>query len=170
VKGHKENEIKAALATNLSKIMSWCAYQERSHQEVRTKLKQLSVDEEESEGLIARLIAENYLNEERFAMAYAGGKFRIKQWGRNKIKAGLRQQRVSENNIRKALLSLEEEDYLKAVRLLAIKKLETLSTIDRRKKYQSVFSYLIQRGFESELVESTLSGLIGTTNNYEFRT
>lgn len=170
VKGHKGNEYKDGQKELLAKIMAWCAYQERSHFEVRAKLRQMGAGKTEVEEVLARLIGENFLNEERFSMLYAGGKFRIKQWGRNKIRAGLRLHQVSEPNINKALDSIDGEGYSRAIRLLAQKKSETISTVDRRKKYQATYTYLVQRGFEPELVGDTLTGLMGEPNNYEFRT
>jgi regulatory protein len=119
---------------------------------------------------VARLITDNFINEERFALMYAGGKFRIKQWGRIKIRAGLRQHQVSEANISKALSSLDGEGYTRAIRLLARKKAETITTADRRRKYQATYAYLVQRGFEPDLVTETLTGMMGEPNNYEFRT
>ncbi|MBP6234345.1 MAG: RecX family transcriptional regulator, partial [Chitinophagaceae bacterium] len=87
----------------LQKLKHYCAYQERCHSEVKEKLYQLGVWKKEHDEIIASLIEENYLNEERFAVAYAGGHFRIKQWGRIKIKYELKQKQVSEYSIKKAL-------------------------------------------------------------------
>src|SRR3954468_25072028 len=99
----------------LNKIRKYCAYQERSQQEVRDKLYALGLHRREVEQIISQLVTENYLNEERFAIAYAGGKFRMKQWGRNKIKAALQQKKVSDYCIRKALNEINEKDYRKAL-------------------------------------------------------
>src|SRR6478736_3420107 len=85
------------------KIKHYCAYQERSHAETRDKLYGFGLYKHEVETLLTQLIEENYLNEERYAIAFAGGKFRMKQWGRVKIKYELKQKQVSEYNIKNAL-------------------------------------------------------------------
>lgn len=82
----------------------------------------------EVETLIVQLIEENYLNEERFAIAYAGGKFRIKLWGRQKIKYALKQKQVSDYCIKKALMAIDNDEYLNASKKLAAEKLATLKT------------------------------------------
>src|SRR5690606_23344759 len=88
-----------------------CAYQERSQQEVRDKLYQWRLQRAEVERVSAALLGENYLNEERFAMAYTSGRFRLKGWGKHKIKQGLVQKQVSPPLVRAALASLGDEEY-----------------------------------------------------------
>lgn len=151
-------------------VRRWCAYQERSHHETRQKLRSLGASPEETETMIAELIAENFLNEERFAMAFAGGRFRIKQWGRVKIRQGLREHRVSEASIERALNSIGSSDYERAIRLLAGKKIATLMNPDRRQRYHITMRYLVGKGFESELARETLNGLLGEAEEHEFRT
>ncbi len=78
----------------LIKAESYCAYQERCQQEVRDKLYSWGLHEVQVENVIAELIASNFINEERFAKAYAGGKFRIKKWGRVKISIAKLKKRI----------------------------------------------------------------------------
>jgi regulatory protein len=137
----------------LQKLKQYCAYQERCHSEVTGKLYELGVYKKEHDEIIAALIEENYLNEERFAIAFAGGRFRIKQWGRVKIKYELKQKQVSEYCIKKALAAIAEEDYLKTLNKLADEKRKTLKTekniFIKKRKLQD---YLLQKGFETNLV------------------
>src|SRR5258705_1416789 len=104
------------------KIKQYCAYQERCHSEVRGKLYSYSLTGPEAGKAISKLVEENYLNEERFAVQFAGGKFRIKQWGRVKIKYELKQKRVSEYNIKIGIKEIEEEEYIKTLQKLTEKK------------------------------------------------
>ena len=106
----------------LQKLRQYCAYQERSHYEVEQKLWELGQPGKVHATLIAQLIEEDYLNEERFAIQFAGGKFRMKDWGRKKILYALREKKVSEYSIKKALKEISEEDYRKTLELLAGKK------------------------------------------------
>ena len=93
------------------KAESYCAYQERSQQEIRNKLYDWGLHQQDVEQIISELISENFLNEERFAMAYTLGKFRIKAWGKLKIKQGLRLKGVPEKLIAKSLNAIVGEDY-----------------------------------------------------------
>ena len=86
----------------IPKIKQYCAYQERCHAEVKDKLYSFGLHRKDVDEIIVLLIGENYLNEERFAIHYAGGKFRINHWGKNKIKQALKQKRVSDYCIKKA--------------------------------------------------------------------
>ena len=135
------------------KAKYYCAYQERSHAEVKKKLYGFGLYKNEVEILLSRLIEENYLNEERFAIAFAGGKFRIKQWGKTKIKYELKMRQISDYNIKKALSQIEEEDYLKMLQKLAAEKLATLKSekniFIRKSKLQN---YLVGKGYEFNLI------------------
>ena len=135
------------------KAKYYCAYQERSHAEVKKKLYGFGLYKNEVEILLSRLIEENYLNEERFAIAFAGGKFRIKQWGKTKIKYELKMRQIGDYNIKKALSQIEEEDYLKTLQKLAAEKLATLKSekniFIRKSKLQN---YLVGKGYEFNLI------------------
>jgi regulatory protein len=137
----------------LQKAKNYCAYQERCHSEVKEKLYSFGLHKKEMEELLSALVEENYLNEERFAVQFAGGRFRIKQWGKVKIKYELKQKQISEYCIKKALASINEKDYLKTAQKLFLQKLKTLKSekniFIRKKKLQG---YLLQKGFESSLI------------------
>ncbi|RBL93744.1 regulatory protein RecX [Chitinophaga flava] len=141
---------------DLETLRRYCAYQERCHQEVKYKCLELGLRGDEVEEAIAMLIAENFLNEERFAKAFAGGKFRIKQWGRNKIKAELKQKQVSDYCIRKGLAEIDEEDYYAALLKLADKKYQSLNRETAMKQRYKTMQHLLQRGFESSLINEAL--------------
>ena len=143
----------------LQKLRHYCAYQERSHQEVRDKLFQLGCPSRKQDELISTLIEEDYLNEERFAIAFAGGKWRVKRWGRVRIKYELQQRKVSAYCIRKAMAEIEDEDYLKTLDRLASDKYESLKKdqyIIRKKK---TADYLLAKGFEPELIRAAVAKL-----------
>ena len=139
------------------KIKYYCAYQERSHAEVKKKLYCFGLYKNEVELLMSQLIEENYLNEERFAMAFAGGKFRIKQWGKIKIKYELKQRQVSDYSIKKALAAISDDDYEKTLQKLAEEKLVTLKSekniFTKKSKLQN---YLVGKGYEFNLVAGVL--------------
>jgi len=141
------------------KIKHYCAYQERSHAETREKLYGFGLYKHEVETLLSRLIEENYLNEERYAIAFAGGKFRMKQWGRVKIKYELQQKSVSAYCIKKALASIEDKEYEATLQKLAHAKLATLkSEKNIFVKKTKLRNYLMQKGFEPGLVMGMVNG------------
>ena len=142
------------------KIKHYCAYQERAHAEVKQKLYGYGLYKNEVEQLISQLIEENYLNEERFAIAFAGGKFRIKQWGKTKIKYELAQKQVSAYCIKKALASILVDDYEKTLAKLATEKLKTLQSepniFTKKTKLQN---YLLVKGYEFDVVRRVVGEL-----------
>jgi len=111
--------------TALVKAENYCAYQERSQQEVRDKLYEWGLYSNTVEQVIIQLIDGNFLNEERFANAYTRGKFNQKGWGKIKIKQGLKFKRVSDPLIKKALNSINEDDYLLMLHQVVQKKSNT---------------------------------------------
>ena len=118
-------------------------------------MRSLGIWRSDQEEILAKLIEGDYLNEERFARLFAGGKFRVNKWGRNRIRYALKQKKVSDYCIHKGLEEIEEAEYLKVLDRLASAKYKSLSDPEalRRKKTQE---YLMGRGFESDLIRSAL--------------
>ncbi len=138
------------------KLQRYCAYQDRCHQEVRSKLIELGTYGQDLEDVIASLIEENFLNEERFARSFARGKFRMKQWGRTRIRQELKLRNISEYCIRKAMEEISEGDYLKTLReVLERRALQIAESNDFARKGK-LAQYAMSRGFESELIWKTL--------------
>ncbi len=134
------------------KIEQYCAYQERSQQEVRDKLYDMGLHQKEVEELISELIGDNFLNEERFAIAYAGGKFRIKHWGKVKIKQHLKLKKVSDYCIKKALAQIPDSDYEKTIAMLIEKKSKEIKDKDPYVFNHKLANFLASRGFEADLI------------------
>ncbi|MDX2302381.1 MAG: regulatory protein RecX [Microscillaceae bacterium] len=134
------------------KASKFCAYQERTQQEVREKIYSYGIFGEEAEEVICQLIADNFINEERFAKAYAGGKFRLKKWGRLKIERNLRQKGLSQYCIRQGLAEIEQQEYEQTLEQLLHKKRELLQGIEAWEMRQKLFQFLSFKGYESELI------------------
>jgi regulatory protein len=144
----------------LQKARHYCGYQERCHSEVKEKLYSLGLHKQEVEESLSQLIEEDYLNEERFAQQFAGGKFRMKQWGRIKIKYELKKKQVSDYCIKKGLAEIDEDDYHKTLEKLATEKWKTLKTEKNIFiKFRKTQDYLLQKGYEQDLIKETLTGL-----------
>lgn len=134
------------------KIYRYCAYQERSHQEVRDKLYEYGLHKNEVEDTLSHLITEGFLNEERFAKAFAGGKFRIKQWGRIKIVHELEARGLTKNCIKSGLKEIDEPAYQETLREIIEKKNGLTHEDNLFARRDKVAKYAIQKGFEPELV------------------
>lgn len=140
----------------LTKAEHYCAYQERAQQEVRDKLYEWGLWPDAVENIICKLIETNFLNEERFANAYAQGKFNQKAWGRGKIKQGLKFKRVPEKLISKALLKIDGDDYLNALTRILEKKAALMTEKDEFKRHYKLKQYAMSRGYESDLIADVL--------------
>lgn len=140
----------------LEKAKHWCAYQERSQQEARDKLYDYGLWPDAVEWVISRLIEENFLNEERFAMAFARGKFRIKKWGRQKIRVELKRKRVTDYCIKKAMQQIDDAEYLKTLEQVITIKQKTLRETNPVKRLYRLAAYAVSRGFERDLVMDVL--------------
>ena len=134
------------------KILHYCAYQERSHHEVRKKLYDYGLYSSDVEQLISSLITEGFLNEERYAKTFAGGKFRIKKWGRNKIVHALEGNGISKNCIQAGLKEIDASDYQSTLVEIIQRKIDTVREENLFVKRDKVARYAIQKGFEPELV------------------
>ncbi len=140
-----------------AKAQSYCAYQERSQQEVRDKLYQWGLHPADVEASIADLIADNFLNEERFALAYASGKFRMNGWGRRKIEQGLQQKAVSLPLIRMALDSLDSREYRRQLQKILTEKARTERETNPYKRKHKLLRHAIGKGYEGELALQILT-------------
>ena len=140
----------------LKKIKHYCAYQERCHSEVKEKLYSFGLYKQQVENILSKLIEDNYLNEERFAIAFAGGKFRMKHWGRKKIEYELRQKQVSTFCIKLALKAIDEKDYHSSLLKLATAKWNSVSDEVVYARVAKTYAYLLQKGYESSLIQQQL--------------
>lgn len=144
----------------LQKLRQYCAYQERCHSEVIDKLYHFGMKKTAADEIVSSLIEDNYLNEERFAIHFAGGKFRMKKWGKKKIQYELKSKQVSEYCIKKALAQITMDDYLSTLRELAEKRWKDLRTEKNAfSKLAKTRDFLLQKGYESRLVQEAIQEL-----------
>jgi regulatory protein len=151
------NNAKLTPAQALEKIKHYCAYQERCHSEVRDKLFDYGLSKNESDEILLYLIENNYLDEQRFAEQFAGGHFRVKKWGKIKIRYALKTKQISEHCIKKAMQVIDEIDYLKTLKQLFDEKSRTLKSeknqFIRKKKIRD---HLLQKGYESGYIQDLI--------------
>lgn len=136
---------------------NFCAYQERTHKEVRQRLYELEVIGDEAEAIIAWLIENNYLNEERFARIFAGGKFRQKKWGRIKIRQELKMRGVSDYCLKAGMSEIDGDDYMITLQEIIEKKSRDIKDSNKLIIKQKLVKFALSRGFESDLVFDVVS-------------
>ena len=136
----------------LLKLQRYCAYQDRCHQEVRKKLLDLGLRGQEVEQVIAELIQDNFLNEQRFACSYARGKFRIKKWGKIKIKMELKRREISPYCIQKGLEEIDHNEYLAELKKLIKTNILRYNASSSFEKKMKTIKYLANKGFEKNLI------------------
>ncbi|MFN5182276.1 MAG: regulatory protein RecX [Bacteroidota bacterium] len=143
----------------LNQLKNWCAYQERCQHDVNEKLRDMKIKftPDERDSIVAQLISENFINEERYALAFAGGKFRIKKWGKLKIKSMLKFKEISDYSINKALQSIDSDEYTLVINDLVEKKKRDLKTeTNKIKRNYKVLKFVQSRGFETDLILEVL--------------
>jgi regulatory protein len=148
--------IKLTPSQALLKAANYCAYQERCHSEVLKKLSEWGIWGIDAQEILLTLIEQNYLNEERFAIAFAGGKFRVKHWGKVKIKLELKQRDISEYCLNKALNEISDQDYLHTLNEQIDKKWAETKDKNLLSKRAKVARYVIGKGFEQDLIWNIL--------------
>lgn len=147
------------VAEATQKLEHYCSYQERCHEEVVSKLRSMSMIQQAIDAIVVHLIEHNFLNEERFAIAFARGRHRIKHWGRIRITNELRQRNVSQRNITTALGQISREEYSATFHTTADKHWQSLAERDVLKKKKKFCDFLLRKGFESNLVYEKLKDL-----------
>ncbi|MBO2543863.1 RecX family transcriptional regulator [Salegentibacter sp. BDJ18] len=140
--------------------MQFCAYRDRCHKEVEEKLREMKMIPAAQEQIIMELMQENFLNEERFARSFVRGKFRIKKWGKIKIKQELKFKEISTPIIKLALTEIDEQKYIATIYEIAEKKMKLLKEPDKFKKKKKLADFLLRKGYESNLVYEATNELL----------
>ena len=172
-KTYKPNNYKMAAALTLlqaqHKIEQYCAYQERCHEEVVSKLRSMHLTSHEIDQLIVHLIEHNFLNEARFACSFARGKHRIKHWGKIRITTELKMRYINNTLITLALKEISAEEYLQTFNALAIRNWQSITEKNALKKRKKFCDYMLRRGFESNLIYEKVKELeLGNADDADF--
>jgi regulatory protein len=141
------------------KLRHFCSFQERCTAEVLDKLHRLGASGKTIPGIVEQLKKENFLNDERYAGAYARGKFRINGWGRIKIRYELARHHVPEEIISQGLKEIGEEEYAETLRELVRKKFNEIKGEKKLTVRNKIFTFVSAKGFESGLISEALKEL-----------
>lgn len=142
-----------------SKMEHYCAYQERCHGEVVSKLKTMGLSRNEIDAIVVHLIDGNFLNEERFARAFARGKHRIKSWGISRIVNELKARNISQYNINAALKEINADEYDAAFHNLAERHWQGMTERHPLKRRKKFCDFLLRKGYDSDLVYAKAKAL-----------
>ncbi len=142
------------------KIENYCVYQDRCHKEVEKKMKEYNLIPEAKEMILLSLMQDNFLNEERFAKSFARGKFRIKNWGKQRIVRELKFRDISAYNIKTALKEIEEEEYVKTIYSITENRNNVISEPNIYKRKKKLVDFLMRKGFENELIFKTVNEVV----------
>ncbi|WP_419870088.1 regulatory protein RecX [Chryseobacterium sp. CT-SW4] len=134
------------------KLVNYCVYQDRCHAEVEQKMREFMLIPEAREEIILYLIKENYLNEERFVRSYIRGKFYMKGWGKNKIKAHLKQKQISDKLITKCFDEIDDDDYRKTLKKIYDDYFSRQKGLKDYQRKSRAIKFLIGKGFEYDLI------------------
>lgn len=143
-----------------NRMERYCAYQDRCHKEVEQKLAEMRMIPAAKEQIITHLIQNDFLNESRFAQSFARGKFKNKNWGKQRIIRELKMRNISAYNIKLGLKEISEADYLSKFHELAERRFEAITETNKQKKKKKLADYLLYRGWETHLVYEKVNELI----------
>jgi regulatory protein len=143
----------------LQKLRHFCRYQERCRSEIKNKLFELGINKDEYDGIISELVEENYLDEKRFAAAFAMGKFKLKHWGRKKIQYSLKEKSVDDRSIANALDQINDNDYAYVLKKLVEEKYASLKQEQYLVRKKKTIDYLMHKGYEADLVKTAVESM-----------
>ena len=141
----------------LQKLRFYCRYQQRCQSEIKEKLFELGVNKKDHDEIMSELIKENRVNDERFALAFACGRFKLKQWGRKKIQQGLKEKRVSDEIAQRALDQINKKEYEAILNKLARERYAALKHEQHFVRKKKTMDYLMQKGYEIDLVKDAVN-------------
>ena len=143
------------------KIESYCVYQDRCHSEVDTKLNSYNLVPEAKDFILLHLLEHDFLNEERFSRSFARGKFRIKNWGKQRIVRELKNKNISNYNIKSALKEINEDEYLQTIYRITENRNNSITEKNIYKRKKKLQDFLLRKGYEYDLIFKIVNAVIG---------
>ena len=143
------------------KMEYYCIYQDRCHQEVERKMTEYQLIPEAKEKILLHLMQHNFLNEERFSRSFARGKFRIKNWGKQRIVRELKNKNISNYNIKSALKEINEDEYLQTIYRITENRNNSITEKNIYKRKKKLQDFLLRKGYEYDLIFKTVNAVIG---------
>lgn len=137
-------------------LAALCAQAEHCQQEMRDKMKRWEIDETVQNRIIARLVKERYIDDERYARAFVKEKIRYNKWGRRKVQQALWQKRIDDDIQRRVLDEIEEKEYLDVLRPLLKQKRKTIKAQSDYELNQKLMRFALSRGFTFDIIRQCI--------------
>ena len=142
----------AKLEKRLAKLQFHCSRTERCSFDLSLKLKQEKFLNSEVEWIINKLIDDKFIDNERYASAFANDHFKFKNWGKNKIKSTLYSKKIPSHYIDKAIKRIDKNDYLLTIQNLIQQKYKQITKGSKQEKKAKIIRYMTNKGYEISLL------------------
>ena len=137
-------------------LAALCAQAEHCQQEMRDKMKRWEIDETVQNRIIARLVKERYIDDERYARAFVKDKIRYNKWGRRKVQQALWQKRIDDDIQRRVLDEIDEKEYLDVLRPLLKQKRKTIKAQSDYELNHKLMRFALSRGFSFDIIRQCI--------------
>lgn len=151
----------------LYRLTSLCAGSEQCEHSLREKMQKWGLAADVADRIIDRLYDEKYIDESRFANAYARDKMRYNHWGRQKIDQGMRLLRIGAAARREALDALPADEYKEILQHALQLKMGSVKAESDYERNGKLIRFAMGRGFEMSLIMSCLKKLGADTDDFE---
>ncbi|MBN2520267.1 MAG: RecX family transcriptional regulator [Bacteroidales bacterium] len=144
----------------MQKITGICSLQEKCIFDVKQKLISWKLNNLEIEEIISKLVKDNFINEKRFAVAYANDKLKFNNWGKTKIRYALKEKKISDENIQIALNNISEGFYEKIIKNELLKKYKTLKKGNQFEIKAKLLRFGASKGYEAGMLYPIIDSIM----------
>ena len=137
-------------------LAALCAQAEHCQQEMRDKMKRWEMAPEIQDRVIARLVSERFIDDERYARAFVKDKIRYNKWGRRKVQQGLWMKHIDEDIQQRVLDEVDDEEYLAVLKPLLAQKRKTTKAQNDYELNQKLIRFALGRGFTYDIIRQCL--------------
>lgn len=140
----------------LQKLTALCARGEHCQHEMLEKMSRWEVDEATQAEVMAYLTANRYVDDERYARAYANDKIRYNHWGRRKVEQGLWQKHIDKDIQQRVLAEVDDGLYVSILRPLLRQKRRTTRANNSYELNQKLLKFALSRGFTYDIIRQCI--------------
>lgn len=141
------------------KLAARCTSKECCVSEVREKMRNWNIARVDEDSVVEQLVAERFIDEVRYARAFANDQFRFAGWGRIKISYTLRQKSIDSLTVSQAVQSIDESEYKESLMNILKVKMRSLKALPQQAQGEKLMRFAMSRGFEPNLIRQSLKEL-----------
>ena len=138
-------------------LAALCAQAEHCQQEMRDKMKRWDIDAATQDRIVARLVKERYVDDERYARAFVKDKIRYNKWGRRKVQQGLWLKHIDDDIQERVLGEVDDSEYLAVLRPLLKQKVRSIRAENDYERTQKIVRFALGRGFTFDIIRQCLN-------------